>query len=786
MNGAGNVTIDLPGKRRTEVTDPLGKVREYVSDLSLRRVESVKDELLYVTSFSYDGFGRLTGTELPEGNGVQFTYDGRGNVTERRAQAKTDSGLADIVTSAVFPATCANPKTCNKPTSTTDARGFTTNYTYGSVHGGLLTVTAPAPSAGAEAVRPQLRYSYAPRSARYKDATGAYVDGSPVYRLTAVSTCQTLASCTGADEVKTTIGYGSGTSANNLVPTSVTVGAGDDSLSATTSYAYDDFGRLASVDGPLAGTGDTFRYRYDAAGRRVGTILPDPDGAGPLKRRAQRVVHDFEGLQTIVESGTVEGLTDADWAAFQPLENVRTSFDRSGRTTRVALRVGSATHAVTHYGYDAAGRLECTAVRMNETKLGGPFGTACEPDAEGGHGPDRIVRTLYTVRGEPARIDAGFGTDAVRREASFTYSANGRLRIVTDGEDNKTSFAYDGHDRLFRTRYPVKAKGDGNVAANDYEELGYDAGSNVVSRKLRDNDDDYAPDNPVIAFTYDNLGRLTKKDLPGSEPDVTYGYDNLGRMLGASQAGHTLSFTYDALGRNLTQAGPLGTIVYGHDIAGRRTRTWWADGFSVTYDHLVTGEVTTISEYENLEDSSPFVLATYGYDDLGRRTSITRGNGATTSYAYGAVSRLGELGHDLAGTSADLTLGFTYNPAGQIATNSRSRDAFRLLAPPAGSTAYETGGLNQLLSVGAAAVTHDGRGNLTSDGTRTFGYSSENLLTSGPNNASLTYDPLMRLHRVSATGFMAKSFAYDGLDLIAEYDDTARRSIRLYRLRKLV
>jgi YD repeat-containing protein len=79
---------------------------------------------------------------------------------------------------------------------------------------------------------------------------------------------------------------------------------------------------------------------------------------------------------------------------------------------------------------------------------------------------------------------------------------------------------------------------------------------------------------------------------------------------------------------------------------------------------------------ENGAASGVGVLATYAYDDLGRRTSITRGDGSTTSYTYDTASRLTQLAEDLSGTSYDQTLGFSYNPAGQITSNTRSNDAF--------------------------------------------------------------------------------------------------------------
>lgn len=93
----------------------------------------------------------------------------------------------------------------------------------------------------------------------------------------------------------------------------------------------------------------------------------------------------------------------------------------------------------------------------------------------------------------------------------------------------------------------------------------------------------------AIGYTLDPLGRVTAKNLPGSEPDVTYAYDLLGRLTSASQTGHTLSFTYDALGRVFDQTGPLGTVASEWDIAGRRTKlTWphkrsWFMGVKVRY-----------------------------------------------------------------------------------------------------------------------------------------------------------------------------------------------------------
>jgi YD repeat-containing protein len=159
----------------------------------------------------------------------------------------------------------------------------------------------------------------------------------------------------------------------------------------------------------------------------------------------------------------------------------------------------------------------------------------------------------------------------------------------------------------------------------------------------------------TVTYGYDNLARVTSKNLPGTEPDVTIAYDLLNRATSASQTGNALSFTWDALGRNLTQVGPQGTATSVWDTAGRRTKlTYPGSGLYVNTDYMVTGEVDKIRE--NNASSGVGVLADYAFDDLGRRTSVTYGNGAVQSYTFDPVSRLaaqeldGELIEQLEGS----------------------------------------------------------------------------------------------------------------------------------------
>lgn len=98
-------------------------------------------------------------------------------------------------------------------------------------------------------------------------------------------------------------------------------------------------------------------------------------------------------------------------------------------------------------------------------------------------------------------------------------------------------FAPRSHDRPGKTRYPHPTNA-GTSSTTDYEEVTW--GNAVAVRglvtalRLRDG--------ASYAYSYDDLGRLSVRDAPGSTPDVSYTYDNFGRLVSASQPGHALSF----------------------------------------------------------------------------------------------------------------------------------------------------------------------------------------------------------------------------------------------------
>ncbi len=752
-------------------TDSVGTVRVTTASTSGKVILTEKDGLNRTTSYTYDSYVRLQQVTFPEGNKVKYTYDARGNVTETRQIAKAGSGLADLVTTANYDATCSNPVKCNQPNWTRDANGNQTDYTYNATTGQLTSVILPKPQTTSP--NPQVTYSYSSFYAWRKNASGALVQApGPVSLLTGTSTCMTSAACSStADEQVMVIAYQAGSSStpSNLLPASQTMRAGDSSVGATTTFGFDRIGNLVSIDGPLAGSGDTTIHRYDALRRPVGSIGPDPDAGGARPNPAKRLTYDDKGRVAAVEQGTTVGQSDAAWGAFSAAAQSIVTYDDAGRALNERTLAGATVYALTQYSYDARGRLDCAAQRMNPSAYSSLPPSACALGAEGSYGKDRIVKYTYDVANQRTQVQSAFGTADVLTQR-MGYTSNGKVAHVVDANVNRTSYTYDGHDRLWRTSYPVSTKGADSSSTSDYEQLSYGDGAsdntNISVIRLRDG--------TTVALGYDKLNRLTSR-TPSGEASVTFGYNLVGLQTSVNRAsdGVNIGYGYDALGRRTSETQPYGSVAWQYDTAGRPVRLTWGDGHYVIYDYDAVGQVMAIRE--NGATSGIGVLASYSYDSLGRRSGVTYGNGTTRSYAWDAVSRLKGLQIDLAGTAGDQVIGqmggtgssIAYNPASQIVSLSKSNDAYAYAGAAAATDTYVTNGLNQYTTVGTSALGYDGRGNLTAQGSANYTYSKLNELKSAPS-ATMSYDGAGRLIQYAAAS--TTRFYYAGASLIAETD----------------
>jgi RHS repeat-associated protein len=739
----------------------------------------------------------------PEGIKTFLKYDGHYNVVEAKRIAKPGvpnpdgSTPAPIVTSAAYELTPGS-KAVNKPLWMKDARGSTTTWTYAPEHGGILTETGPA----VNGVAPQKRFTYVQRTARLLDGSAA---GLPVWLLDRMSTCRTGnpggAGCAlgAADEVVTVYDYGAdgGPTILSLRGQSVTA----DGQTLRTCFAYDGRGRKISETSPNGTAGlaacpgtppasalpFTSSTRYDADNKVTGTIAPDPDGAGPLPSPAVRNSYDAAGRLIRVEEGRLaswqpDGVAPALWPDFTVHKYVDTAYDALDRKTREAVTgvgpAGPVTASVTEYGYDLAGRLKCTAVRMNPDAWATPLPDKCVPGpGHSAYGADRISKNVYDPDGRLVESWDGVLTPQQRREAAYTYNANGQKLSLVDARGYRAEMAYDGFGRQSRWVFPSKTTA-GVADQSDYEQYLYDPNGNRTSLRKRDGS--------VLAFQYDALNRMTVKIVPeragltaAQTRDVYYAYDLRGLQTRArfdSLAGEGVSTQYDGFGRvlssTLAMAGTSRTISHLYDADGSRIRITHPDTNFFNYDYDGLGR------FLRLRENGADTLVAFSYNASGRRSGLTSG-GTASGYDYDPAGRLQTLTHNLAGTAADQVIGLSYNPASQIATRTASNDSYAWTGSVAANRPYAVNGLNQYGSAGTATFGYDPNGNLTSTVNQPYStsyvYDVENRLVSaaGAENAALVYDPLGRLFQTwtGATGLT--QFLYDDDALIGEYNGDA-------------
>ena len=520
----------------------------------------------------------------------------------------------------------------------------------------------------------------------------------------------------------------------------------------------------------------TSATRYDAANRQTGSIAPDPDGAGILKFPAARTTYDASGRVTKVETGELavwkpESIAPSAWGTdFTVLSSLETSYDTLDRKIQeLGKDSGGTIVSAAQYSYDARGRLDCAATRMNPSAIPAVGSNACTLGTGGSFGNDRITKNVYDAASQLLTVKRAVGTLRAQDYAIYTYSLNGKQATVKDANGNLASLSYDGHDRQTRWTFPSKTT-VGTVSAGDYEQYGYDANGNRISMRKRDG--------TTFTFAYDTLNRMTNKVVPERAGlaathtrDVFYGYDLRGLQLYArfdSTTGEGVASAYDGFGRMASSAlnmdGVTRTLAYAFDKNGNRTQVTHPDGnyFLSLYDGL------NRATYMQLNSGTG--LASFSYSNRGIIGTIS--SGSFTHYSTDLIGRVNLITQDMVGSSYDLNSSFTYNPASQIVTRTTSNDAYVYTGDVNVTRNYGVNGLNQYVTAGSAAFTYDANGNLTGDGSSAYVYDTENRLVgaSGATSASLRYDPLGRLYETAGGAAGTTRFLYDGDELVAEYD----------------
>jgi len=506
--------------------------------------------------------------------------------------------------------------------------------------------------------------------------------------------------------------------------TSVVQDFGTGRLNLTANFGYDSVGNCTTLQDPR---GNTLTVAFDVLRRVTQTTAPAPFNY------ITKFSYNDNGNKTKLERQTGDVITpwQTSTATFSAESLLLTTVDPLSHTTT--------------FVYDNMKRLSTVTDHVSHvvTKV-----------------YDDLSR-VYTVQDPSLTICQ-----------TLLYSDNGKLLSIKDARNNTTSFTWDGFDRASKTIYP-----DGT-----FEQVtGYDANSNpatVLTRK----DDTVAPIHRYKTdFTYDQLNRVKTKIVTDDATTwtVTNTYDLAGRTTNINLSGSAFGTGnyqrfYDTANRFYKEQYPDSKAVTNIlDANGNITKTTYPDGsyfVDRVYDQL--NRLTDIKL--NGAGTSAIQLQ---YDQLSRRKKIIYENGTTTDYGFQYDDNLTSIAQAFVGSNVTFSYGF--DTVGQMSSQSVTDNQFMWHPAASGTSTYATANnLNQYGTVGGVAQTFDLNGCLTHDGSFTFIFNAENMLTQVKNAAGTStiatylYDPLLRQVQ-KLVGAVKTNFYYSGFQRLADYDGTA-------------
>jgi RHS repeat-associated protein len=336
----------------------------------------------------------------------------------------------------------------------------------------------------------------------------------------------------------------------------------------------------------------------------------------------------------------------------------------------------------------------------------------------GGAGLTQVTNG-YDADGNVISIARANGTGSVVTRK--TYSASSKLLSVTDPNGNTTMMSYDADDRiagmidpLFRTT-----------------SFSYDAMSRLVSttnlaiQSTPLEQRSYSPDgllasltdanNHSTSYAYDGFDRLGTATYPDSSTEIL-GYDADSNILSfETRRSDTITFGYDTLNRRVTKTPPTPSpvVTYAWDLDGRPV------GVSDT-----SASMTAVAAPGGT--TAQYATAT-SYDQLNRPIGVTWTPAPTQTTP----------------TASTVTFNHTYDATSRRIGQTANDNSYWSYPTSANAISYTTNNLSQYSAIGSVTPTYDGDGNLTYDGTFTYGYDSESRLTSltgGGISGAYVYD----------------------------------------------
>lgn len=446
------------------------------------------------------------------------------------------------------------------------------------------------------------------------------------------------------------------------------------STSRTTTYTYNTFGQVLTIDGPRTDANDVTTYTYYncTTGYECGQVQTITNA---LNQTTTYNTYNAQGQPlTITDANGV--VTTITYDERQRLKS-RTA---AGETTTMfyyptglVQQVVMPDNSFLNYTYDAAHRLtEISDSEGNKTVY--TLDAMGNRTAENVYDPSNaLTRTRTRVFDSLSRLYQDLSASgSVAQTTTFGYDANGnqttiaapmgrnatnaydelnRLKQVTDANNGVTQFGYNALDQLIsvtdprnlQTTYGYNALGDMTTQVSP--DTGtttntYDSGGNLkTTTDAR---------NKTATYTYDALNRVTQVMYPDQTLNYTYDVaaNGVGKISSVSDSSGQTSWTYTAQGRIATKTQTMGsmslTVMYGYNAIGQLTTVTTPSSKLITYGY-------TNNRVTSMMVNSVNLLSNVLYEPFGPTSGWTWGNGTLTARTFDTDGKLTQL--DSAGFS---------------------------------------------------------------------------------------------------------------------------------------
>jgi RHS repeat-associated protein len=568
----------------------------------------------------------VAANELSNGSATlsrsEFTYDNAGttgNVTQQKTWDSAKGAYSNPLTGSNSISVSNQYDGYGNPILSTDARGYQTQFVYGSVGG--FTDLYPT----------QVKTGYQTSVQRtdtreYDFYTGAVTRTTDVDNNVSSATTYdvfgrpTLVKAAEGkpEETRTSTTY-SDVNRRVIVKSDLNT-VGDEKL--VTIQHYDQLGRVrlvrqledaATQSATDETTGIKVQTRYQYSGNFSYVLTSNAYRAATSATAGSEATMGWSRAKSdngghVIEVQTFAGATaPAPWGANTSGTGVvSTAYD--GDFTTVTDQAGKVRRSM----IDGLGRL----TRVDEPDASGSLGTTTAPAQPTSYGYDAFANLTTVNQGSQTR--------------SFGYSSLSRLTFATNPESGTISYQYDGNGNLTQ-----KTDARGIITTYEYDALNRSTSVNYSNTTIGN------PDVPDITRFYDGA--------TNGKGRFWYSY-TAGNYTVGNNVEHTSIDSYDALGRPKVQRQLF------------KLNGTWSPTYQTSRAYNLAGSVTT-------ETYPSGHTITNTYDTAGRASSLTGnlGDGANRTYATNiSYSSSGALAWEQFGTNTPLYHKLFYNSRGQF------------------------------------------------------------------------------------------------------------------------